>query len=603
MSHNFFRKFVQIFIFCALPGIVLAQTSAADVDFSAYNLHNWGIRDFHADIQINQDSSIDVTERIVADFTAASDRRGIIRHIPIKYQDRYKQNLDLRFNLISVTDENGQPHETSTSWTGDSVSLRIGSPEIYVDGQVKTYIIKYQLARGLNRFEDHDELYWNVTGNGWDTAIAGSSATVRLPRTSNTTDLKAICYTGAGYSTEQDCQADVADGQTYRFTSNHLLPPYSGLTIAVSFPKDLVEFPGLTTYLQWFLTDNWGYFIPLLVFLYLYYHWHKHGRDPAASRSTIVPLYEAPDNLRPAEIGTLIDDKVDMPDITSTIIDLATRGYLKIIEKKEKGMLWGENVSYTLEKTTPAQKQSSHANTDQPLQDFETKIYQAVFGSDNSVSLDSLKYKFYKDIPGIKTSIYETLVKKKYYVSNPDKARETYMGCGGALSFVTLFFLGFLIEYSLSIFLGLIISGILIFVFGFFMPKKTQLGADTRIQVLGLEEFLRTAEKDRMKFYEDQNIFEKMLPYAIALGLADKWARACEGLAKEQPDWYQSGDKGLRTSFNSLYFLNALNSFNSTISSNMTAAPRSSASGGSSGFSSGGGFSGGGFGGGGGSSW
>jgi uncharacterized membrane protein len=599
MSKHFFRKFVQTLVLCALPTLAGAQT-ATDFDFGSYNLHHWGIREFHSDIQINQDSSIDITERIVADFTQASDRRGIIRYVPIKYQDRYQQNLDLRFTLKSVSDENGQPYETSVTWPGDSVNIRIGSPDVYVDGQLKTYVIKYHLERGLNRFEDHDELYWNVNGNGWDTAILSTSATVRLPTAANPDELKAICYSGLGYSTEQDCQAVVTDGTTYNFSSNSFLPPYAGLTIAVSFPKDLVNFPDTLTYLSWFLQDNWGYLIPLLVFFYLYYQWYRHGRDPEATRSTVMPQYESPDNLRPAEIGTLIDDKVDMPDITSTIIDLATRGYLKIIEEKKKGLLWGESTSYTLEKTTPDQTKNSDPP---PLEEFERKIYDAVFDGEESISLDSLKYKFYKKIPGIKTAVYESLVKKKYYASSPEKARESYMGCGGALAAVTFFFLGFLIEYSLSIFLGLIISGVIIFIFGIYMPKKTQLGADTRIKVLGLEEFLKTAEQDRMKFYEDQNIFEKMLPYAIALGLAEKWAKACEGLAKEQPEWYQSSDQKLRGTFNSLYFLNTLNSFNNTISSNMTSAPRSSASGGSSGFSSGDGFSGGGFGGGGGSSW
>lgn len=123
-----------------------------------------------------------------------------------------------------------------------------------------------------------------------------------------------------------------------------------------------------------------------------------------------------------------------------------------------------------------------------------------------------------------------------------------------------------------------------------------------RIRILGVEEFIKTAEKDRMKFYEDQNIFEKMLPYAIALGLADKWAKACEDIYNSKPDWYQSSDPNFIRSFNAWNFLHAINSFNNTMSSNMTASPRSAASGGSSGFG-GGGFSGGGFGGGGGSSW
>lgn len=599
MFKNPFRKLLLTFTLCVLPGLALAQSTTAPIDFGTYNLYHWGISQFDADIQINRDSTFEVTEKIVADFTDATSRRGVIRYIPIKYQDRYKQNLDLRFNLISVTDENGTSYETSISYPGDSVNIRIGSPDIYVDGQVKTYILKYKLDRGLNRFEDHDELYWNVTGNGWDTAIVKTSATVRLPENADQSALKAVCYTGLGYSTEQECSAEVIDGQTFQFSSNDLLVPNAGMSIAVAFPKDLVTFPGTLTFLSWFLMDNWGYLIPLFVFLYLYYLWNKHGRDPLATHTAIMPEYEIPGNLRPAEIGTLIDDKVNMQDITSTIIDLATRGYLKIIETRKKGLLWGENTVYALEKTSP----DRHEKHTEKLQDFESKIYNAIFGSSEKIDLEDLKYKFYTDIPIIKTSIYDALVDKKYYVSSPDKARESYMGWGGGLTIITFFFLGFLLDINVSVFLGLLASGGIIFAFAFIMPKKTQLGADTKIKVLGVEEFLKTAEKDRMKFYEDQNIFEKMLPYAIALGLADKWAKACEGLYKNQPAWYQSNDPNFASAFSTWYFLNALNSFNSTMSSNMTSTPRSAASGGSSGFSSGGGFSGGGFGGGGGSSW
>lgn len=594
MIKGHIKKILLALIIFAVPLFAAGQDNNY-VDFNKFNLYNWGLSSFHADVDIHKDSSFTVTETITADFTQALSRHGIIRHIPIKYEDKYKQNINLRFSLISVKDEAGNDYETSVTYPGKDVSLKIGSGNIYVDGETKTYVIKYTLERGINRFDDHDELYWNVTGNGWDTAIANSSATVHLPAEVDMEQLKAICYTGFGYSAESNCTARVVDGKTFEIASNSLLPPNAGLTFAVAFPKKVVNYPSIITYFGWFISDNWGYLIPLFILLFLLYKWNKYGKDPDALHSTVMPEYEPPDKLRPAEIGTLIDDNVDMRDITSTIIDLATRGYLKIIEKKEKKMLWGENMDYTLEKTTPKDKNES-------LQEFEQKIYDAIFGGKQKIELEDLKYKFYKDIPSIKTNIYNSLVEKKYYVSNPDKARESYMGMGGGVFFITLFFLGFLIDINIPLFLGLLISGALIFVFSFVMPKKTQHGADTRIHILGLEEFIKTAEKDRMKFYEQENIFEKLLPYAIALGIADKWAKACEGLYKNSPDWYQTSNPNMINNFNTWYFLNTLNSFNSNLSSNMTAAPRSSASGGSSGFG-GGGFSGGGFGGGGGSSW
>jgi uncharacterized membrane protein len=600
MEKNTFIKLLVCLGILFLPLASVAQTPPpadnGEIDFYQYNIYGWGIRDFHSDININEDSTFTVKETILADFTKAQNRHGIIRDLPIHYKDNNNQNLNLRFTLIGVTDEAGNPYEVATSYVGDDVEMKIGSGDILVDGKLRTYIISYRLARGINQFEDNQELYWNVTGNGWDTAIAKASATITLPKETDQKLMKTICYTGFGYSKEQDCQARVIDGKTYQFSSNFLLPTSAGLTVVASFPKGTVNFPSPLTVFLWFILDNWGYLIPVFTFCYLYYLWYKHGRDPKATHSAIMPEYDIPDQLRPAEIGTLLDDRVDMQDITSTIIDLATRGYLKIIESKEKKMLWGETTSYELEKTTPKNPDKD------PLQGFETKIYNAIFGSSEKISLGDLKYKFYKDIPGIKTAIYDSLINKKYYTSNPETARASYFGCGGGLFFVTIFFLGFLSDINLPLFLGLLLSAPLIFIFGFFMPQRTQKGADTQIRILGLEEFIKTAETDRVKFYEKENIFEKILPYAIAFGIADRWAKACEGLYKTQPNWYQSSDPNMLHHFNTYYFLHTLNSFNSSMTSNMVAAPRSSASGGHSGFG-GGGFSGGGFGGGGGSSW
>ena len=571
-----------------------SPVAAQDVDFTNYNLNGWGIQNFHSDIVINQDSSFTVTEKITADFTRADNRHGIKRFIPIRYKDAYNQNLNLRFSLISVKDENNKDIETETTYSGNDVTLKIGSANVYVDGKIKTYQLTYQLDRGLNQFTDHDELYWNVTGNGFDTAIVNASSTVTLPKLSDQKKLKAICYTGSGYSKEQDCQAKVIDGKTYQFKNNSLLPTNAGLTISVAFPKGLITYPDLATYIKWFLTDNWGYLLPLITFILMFYRWYTHGRDPKALRNTIVPVYEAPDNLKPAEIGTLLDDRVDMQDITSTIIDLATRGYLKIIETEKKNLVW-TNYEYQLEKTIPQKPTDT-------LKDFESLIYESLFGEKEKINLEDLKYKFYKDIPKIKKAIYKNLVDKKYYSEDPDHVRGIYLSIGFIGGLLCFMFLTPLIDINLPLFIGLLASFTIIFAFANIMPKKNQKGVDTHIHILGLEEFIKTAETDRLKFYEKENIFEKMLPYAIALGIADKWAKACEGIFKQAPDWYQSNNPNMISHFNTYNFLNTLNSFNNTMSTNMQAAPRSSASGGSSGFG-GGGFSGGGFGGGGGSSW
>lgn len=563
--------------------------------FSEESYYNYGIRDFNSLLEIQKDSSIIVTEEISVDFTNASNRHGLIRSIPMKYRDAAGNFLNLHFKLISVTDPNNQPIDYSYSFNDPNADIKIGSADQYVDGKVVYYKIKYQIDRGLNRFEGYDELFWNTTGNANQSAIANSTTYIVLPQPVDEKLLQSKCFTGFEGSSAQDCTTKVINGQVIEYKTNSLLRSGEGISVLLGFPKDLITYPSPVTYFLWFLADNWGFGVPMLVFAFMYFQWYTKGRDPVAAKSTVMAEYEAPDNLRPAQIGTLIDDSMDMRDITSTIIDLATRGYLKIIEKKEKKFL-GESTTYTLEKTT-------QTNAKESLADFESKVYDGLFGSATTVTLDDLRYKFYKVIPDIKKAVYTDLVSKKYYASNPESVRTAYVTTAAIIFFGTIFFAEIVIAIMPSLMPGLLISAVIIGIFGNFMPKKTQKGVDTKVHILGLEEFIRTAEKDRMKFYEQENIFEKMLPYAIALNLAEKWAKACEGLNIQQPSWYQSSNPNFGTNFSTNMFLHSLNDFSNTANTNMTVAPRSSSSSGVSGFSSGGGFSGGGFGGGGSSSW
>ncbi len=579
----------------SVPAFPEHNTEDYTEQFAEESYYDYGIRDFNSLLEIQKDSSIIVTEEISVDFTNATNRHGLIRSIPMKYRDQLGNFLNLHFNLISVTDQNNQPINYSYSFNDPNADIKMGSADKYVDGQVVHYKIKYKIDRGLNRFESYDELFWNTTGNANQSAIANSTTYIVLPQSVDEKQLQSKCFTGYEGSSAQECTSKIIDGQIIEYKTNSLLRAGEGISVLVGFPKDLITYPSQLTYVLWFLADNWGFGLPILVFAVMYFQWYTKGRDPIAIKSTVMAEYEAPDNLRPAQIGTLIDDSMDMRDITSTIIDLATRGYLKIIEKKEK-QFFGESTTYTLEKTTPTNSKDS-------LAEFEQKVYSGLFGSSEKATLDDLRYKFYKVIPEVKRAVYTDLVNQKYYVANPESVRAVYVTTAAIIFFGTIFFGEIVLAIMPSLMPGLLISAVIIGIFGNFMPKKTQKGVDTRVHILGLEEFIRTAEKDRMKFYENENIFEKMLPYAIALNLAEKWAKACESLNIQQPGWYQSSNPNFGTHFSTNLFLHSLNNFSNTASTNMAVAPRSSSSSGISGFSSGGGFSGGGFGGGGSSSW
>ncbi len=186
---------------------------------------------------------------------------------------------------------------------------------------------------------------------------------------------------------------------------------------------------------------------------------------------------------------------------------------------------------------------------------------------------------------------------------SPDKVRQLYAAAGFITAIAATVLINLLFSDSIGgtrALLAGVLSGIPILGFAKFMPAKTKTGTAAYMDILGFEEFLNRAEKDQLLRMKDENLFSKFFPYALALNVADNWAKAFEGIYQQPPEWYVS-PSGFRT-FSPTGFNHSINSTMSSLSSAMFSAPRSSGTGGG-GFSGGGGSSGGGFGGGGGGSW
>jgi uncharacterized membrane protein len=311
-------------------------------------------------------------------------------------------------------------------------------------------------------------------------------------------------------------------------------------------------------------------------------------------------MYEPPkfenQPLTPAEVGTLIDEKLDPRDITSTIVGLAVKGYIKIEEMKKEGILFDKKDYYLRKVKGP----------DSNVSPFERELMERLLpGGSVGIHVSDLKNRFYIHLPGLKKALYGELTRKKYFLSSPEKVRNSYMAAGIVVwIFAILAFLFLLPNSAVRSFIAGILTGIPVFAFAKVMPVKTRAGASAYMDILGFQEFMNRAEKDRLERMGDMNLFSKFLPYAIALDVADNWAKAFEGIYQDPPDWYVS-PIGFRT-FSPYAFTHSLNSVTSDLSSAMFSAPRGSGMGagsGSGGFSGGGGSSGGGFGGGGGGSW
>lgn len=563
------------------------------------------INRYHADIKIYEDSKIIVKEIIDVEFHML--RRGIYRDIPYIYRDDLGKRIKTPLKVMNVEDEKGKQWKYITSRQGGIISIRIGDPDKHLRGK-QTYVITYSVDNVILFLPDRDELYWNVTGNGWDAPINNASATVTLPPAKEIKNKWASCYTGGFGSKESKCSYKIT-GDSIEFKSRDL-NPYEGLTIAYGWDKGLIKKPDGYNRLIWELKDNWIFSLPLLSFLFVFLLWYFGGRDPKVSESVAVqyqpPIYMS-NALTPAEIGVLIDEKLDMRDITASIVGLAVKGFIKIEEKElfaldetneitknvlkfAKKLSLFDNFDYVLKKIK---------EPDASLTEFEQKLMGALFKSGKTISISELRNKFYKNIPDLNKIIYKCLVSKNYFKRNPDMIRAAYIIAGFIISVLGLI-LGVIVSASIgerAILAGILI-GVPLFVFARFMPAKTVSGARALIDVKGFEEFLSRAEKDRLERMKDENLFEKYLPYAIALNVVDRWASAFEGIYQKPPEWYSS-PRGLGV-FSTNNFASRIDGAMSKMSAAMASAPRSSGSGGASG---GGGSSGGGFGGGGGRSW
>jgi uncharacterized membrane protein len=327
--------------------------------------------------------------------------------------------------------------------------------------------------------------------------------------------------------------------------------------------------------------------VPIVVLIVFFRNYYKNGKDPKG-KTTIVPEFAPPDKLHPAEMGTIIDEKVDTNDISAVIIDLAVRGYIKIKEIENKGLFGIKNQDYEFV--------SMKKNTND-LENYEQEIYNGIFDGDESKKLSDLKEKFYTHVSVIKDNLYDKVLHDGYFSKNPSKIRNIYVGIG-----ITVLVIGFaLVFYSLSaIFpleygIGTSVSGIIVLIFAPFMPKRTDKGVETTRQIKGFKLYMNTAERYREQFNEKEKIFERYLPYAMVFGIVKEWAGKFKDMQIEKPDWYEG-----RGAFYPVMFASNISNMQNSVNSAMVSAP-SSAGGGGSGFSGGG--VGGGFGGGGGGSW
>lgn len=544
------------------------------------------IKHFDAQIEVRKNGAIDVIETIEVQFTGA--RHGIYRTIPVEYQDPHGFNYTLLLEPISITDDSGQKLKYERSSEGRNTKFKIHVPD--AEDATRTVIFHYLVENGLRFMEDHDELYWNVTGDEWDAPIDQATARITLPE--GAAGVRAVAFTGAYGSTSHDAKVTI-DGGAIDIENTRPLLFHEGLTAVVGFDKGLVRPPTAWTSFLRRLRSNAPLLLPVFVFFAMLWWWWTHGRGPR--RNAIAVQYDPPEQLSPGECGTLVDNEAGMSDITATLVDLAVKGYMTIEQKEETHML---GISHSKEYVFHLKKPPAEWVAARP---HEQEMLEAIFdgGAATDLNLADLQNHFYTHLPGIRERIFSALMTDGYYFHRPDTTKNGYIAGGVATGI--LFYVGSSVLERVTGISGNtwtvagLLCAVIICVFGWFMSSRTTTGQRALEKVLGFEEFLGRVEKDQIARLETRpELFEKFLPYAMALHVEKKWVQAFSGIALQPPRWFLAP---YGTNFQALYLVNDLNFMSSHVGSVMSSSPRSSS--GSSGFG-GGGFSGGGFGGGGG---
>ena len=610
------------------------------------------IKTFASTVFIKKDGSLDVTERIRVNVENVSINHGIYRDFPTRYSTPQGGRMKVGFELVQ-TRLDGQPVQNSVEQMFNGVRIKLGSPDEYVSRGVHDYLINYRVTRQLGFFKDFDELYWNVTGNGWDFPIEQAGVQINLP--SAAPFGQRAFYTGAQGSTESAAYVSEERPGSITIIAERPLAPREGLTVAVAFPKGVVDAPSDTQKLGWWLSDMLPMALAGLtvaaVIGFLFYAWRTAGRDPP--EGTVVPLFSPPDDLSPAAMRYVVEQKMDNRAFAAALVDAGVKGH--VILGEADGFLIFGGKKY-IEGTTgprgplPEPEQSAITTLVSPGERLEfDNEHHATFSAAKSRLEKAFKARF--DDKAFKRNYawagaavavwiagaYLTALSLAFdaglvptpllyipLVAGPiafvfarlDKSAQSTAGScalkGGAMIF-GFAALGFAIM-TLMLALGtgrwlpiaLVVVGLPIALSSFFwISAPTKEGRAVLDRIAGFRQYLSVTERDRLDRMQAPRdtlqMFERWLPYAIALEVENRWAdRFASQLAAAQAAgqtgfaWY-SGSHSPWTDTDG--FVSSVgSSLSSSVSSASTAPGSSSGSGG-------GGSSGGGGGGGGGGGW
>lgn len=544
------------------------------------------ILEYRSDIQVQASGDVAVKETIRVRAEGRAIRRGIYRDFPTRYRDRWGNRVNVAFQPLEVR-RNGQPEPWHSETRGNGVRVYFGTADRLLPVGPHEYEFSFVSNRQLGFFDDHDELYFNVIGPGWQFPIDRGVATISLPFDVPDGQLQTRTYSGAYGAAQSNAQASTTSASQVLIETTRVLAPGEGLTVAVSWPKGLITEPAASQKIRWFLSDN-GAVIVLLAGLlaplgWYLWAWHKVGRDP--DKGVIIPRFEPPAGLSPAACSYVTEMSFDRDAFTAAIVSLAVKGQLRIEEADD---------TFTLVRATVAPEQR--------LTSGEQSVLATLLpGAGDRIEMDNENH---RDFQAAQDALKQAL--KKEYLGRLFHLNSIYILPPVLMSVAAAALAAFLHGGPAAWILYAVLTLGLHGLFLFLMRAPTPAGRKVMDEIEGFRRYLDTAEQDRLDRMRSPRltpeVFESFLPYAYALGVANRW---CQRFAREmpreihdspgyRPGWYQGRFDGTA----------ALSHLGDSFSRSFPAAIASASTPpGSSSGSGGGGFSGGGGGGGGGGGW
>ncbi len=605
---------------------------------------------FVSDVEVASNGDLAVTETIRVQAEGNQIRRGILRDFPTTYARPDGSRVVVGFDVTSVT-RDGASEAWTTEGMANGVRVRIGRAEVTLSTGPHDYVIHYRTTRQIGFFADYDELYWNATGTGWTFAIDVAEARITLPQA--VPFRQSAFYTGPQGARGQDAAIVEQRPGHIVFRTTRALPAGSGLTVAAAWAKGVVAEPTASQETGWWLQDHLPGVVAgaglAAVLAFYAFAWFRFGRDPP--RGTIIPLFGPPDGMSAAAVRFVEKMKFDARCFTAAIIDLGVNGHVKltgdgkqtVIEHRDGGKPIGP-PERDLEGKLFAGKPSlqlTQANYEplgkakDALKERLSETYDGTMFADNFLWSGLGMGLSFLLLVGIVVLMVVTY-------GDPDRLAQLLIGMlapvlpiiGGAFliragmrrdSLGALFIAGGGVLVAVSVLCGLAVMGAsagspvdvlpgvaayilapLAFLGIHWLQAPTPAGRGIMDRIEGFRQYLGVAEEDRLNALTPREktpeLFERFLPYAIALEVENRWAKrfagvlAAAGTGAAVSTWY-AGNRDWRN--DPVGFANHLGGALSHTIASASSPPGSSDSGGS----GGGGSSGGGGGGGGGSGW